>query len=631
MSTLIDLFTNPYIGSYTPLLDGCVILLSTYLISILHPFTSLKDNKNNRTLFIMCLVLLDTASVLNIISHRLSLLDDITFFGMISICDAMYAINLGLVFYIFVIFYWSLTHANVDMRHKNNVFVSLIVICYIVIRLLCLLIVLLNSNYKDSFNMISIYSAFLFYLILGTDVITVFLKYDRKNNITHYYVKVSALLTYAFLILTVVVLHTKTYVTLLFFTPMLSILYFHHSYSFDVVTGSVDYNGFVDYLKKHMMYGNKNVYCGSIVEFVSTDSMNEYVSSLFQEEALKSVKLFSYKSLNQYIYLYRKDDAASVRTCLKKNFDVCDAHYMCSSFDDLTKVDIILSVVRGVFFTFKYNGSSKWKILQQKDIDKYIRLDAIRSEMIDICNKYDLDDPRVLVYCQPIYNTHTNSFDTAEALMRMELPGLGFIYPNEFIPIAEEFHLIHNLTLVILNKVSSFIEQCNKDGYNIKRISVNLSMDEFRNKNMCKEIYDIIGKYDIQNNQIALELTESVDNIDVSILSAYLNDIKSHNILLYLDDFGTGYSNFSRIYELPFDVIKFDMHLLSNSLGGKAKSINSVIPSFKDNGFELVHEGVETEIDEQSCIDLGFDYLQGYKYSKPIPINELILFLNKKS
>ena len=104
-------------------------------------------------------------------------------------------------------------------------------------------------------------------------------------------------------------------------------------------------------------------------------------------------------------------------------------------------------------------------------------------------------------------------------------------------------------------------------------------------------------------------------------------------IKFYLDDFGTGYSNMERILELPFDIIKFDRSLVAASDGNERyeKMIDSLAKMFSELKYSVLYEGVETEGDEERCKAMAAKYLQGYKYSRPIPISELRNYFSRLS
>ena len=104
-----------------------------------------------------------------------------------------------------------------------------------------------------------------------------------------------------------------------------------------------------------------------------------------------------------------------------------------------------------------------------------------------------------------------------------------------------------------------------------------------------------------------------------------LNELRDSGIKFYLDDFGTGYSSFERIMKLPFDIIKFDRSLtVASGVDVKTETMVSYLAHmFTDMNYSVLYEGIEDENDEERCIAMFARYLQGYKYSKPIPIEQL--------
>ena len=269
--------------------------------------------------------------------------------------------------------------------------------------------------------------------------------------------------------------------------------------------------------------------------------------------------------------------------------------------------------------------------VQPGDPDKYRRYEDVLDELADIAAKQNPEDPRVLVYCQPVLNLRTGKYDTAEALMRLKLEEAGFVYPDLFIPLAEENGYIHALTKIILGKTCRELHDLIDEGYEITRISVNVSALELRDQDFCADIEEIIDKSGVDCERIAIELTESRSESDFLLMKERIEELKSKGITFYLDDFGTGYSNMERILELPFDIIKFDRSMVI--AGGQDKRSEQVLGSLADLfsklNYSVLYEGVENEKDEQMCRNLSASYLQGYKYSKPIPISGLREFLTR--
>ena len=116
------------------------------------------------------------------------------------------------------------------------------------------------------------------------------------------------------------------------------------------------------------------------------------------------------------------------------------------------------------------------------------------------------------------------------------------------------------------------------------------------------------------------------------MVKSVLERLQALGIKFYLDDFGTGYSNFERLIGLPIDIIKFDRSLtiLASKNDESQFMVGSFSEIFKKADYQILFEGVEDEQDEMQCINMNAQYLQGYKYSKPIPMEQLNDFLEKK-
>lgn len=261
----------------------------------------------------------------------------------------------------------------------------------------------------------------------------------------------------------------------------------------------------------------------------------------------------------------------------------------------------------------------------------FMQAHRIQHVLADIRNKRDLNDPRVLCYAQPIYSVKDGGFRTAEALMRLDLDG-EIIYPNKFISVAEKNSCLHVITCIMLNKVCRAIKELETE-YDFDAITINCSSSEFSDKNLHRELINIIESNGVDKSKIRLELTESAMSEDYENITENMTKLNQAGVQFYLDDFGTGYSNLERIVSCPFNTVKFDKTLLYKSLDSENTNslITYMIDVFKQLGFVVLVEGVENEEQNQYSIDRGFDYIQGFKYAKPAPVEELSKFFSKKN
>lgn len=237
-----------------------------------------------------------------------------------------------------------------------------------------------------------------------------------------------------------------------------------------------------------------------------------------------------------------------------------------------------------------------------------------------IAEKKDMEDGHVRVFCQPIYSTKRHGVISAESLMRLYVPDYGFLFPSVFIPIAEQENCIHTLSLIIFNKVCQYLS----DDPAVDIVTVNFSVQELVKKDFVSDIMDAVEKYGINPKRIGIEITESMMESNFKSLLSVTTALKDQGFSILIDDFGTGYSNLGRTLELPVTVVKFDRSLLLAAEKASGREIiYGLVHIFKKMGIQTLCEGVENEDEEIFCQNASLDYLQGYLYSRPIPIENL--------
>ena len=274
--------------------------------------------------------------------------------------------------------------------------------------------------------------------------------------------------------------------------------------------------------------------------------------------------------------------------------------------------------------------AGSWRVITSEDVVGFSRRQQLIQYMKEIVADGDLNDGRVLVYCQPVWNIQENRYDTGEALMRLSFNG-EVVQPYEFIELAEKTGAIYFLGQVLLNKTCKAIHKLVADGYELKRISVNFSIYDFRERGFCDDVLGIIKEAGIDYDKIAIEMTETQNETDFLTVKEKMQSLRSVGMKFYLDDFGTGYSNYERIMELPFDVVKFDRSLVQASAESDTSVLmmSSMAKMFSGMNYILLYEGVENDLDVERCAKMHAEYLQGYHYSKPVPIEKLSDFFEK--
>ncbi|MCR4903183.1 MAG: EAL domain-containing protein [Butyrivibrio sp.] len=275
-------------------------------------------------------------------------------------------------------------------------------------------------------------------------------------------------------------------------------------------------------------------------------------------------------------------------------------------------------------------GPVKIAVSGRETENNFVENRVILEGLENIALENNLDDPRVICYAQPIYDVKSNNFKTAEALMRLRLDN-KMIPPYKFIPLAEKNGYIHILTRIMLNKVCISIKEL-EEKYDFDAITVNCAPAEFSDVNMYADILEIIELNDIDKSKIRLELTESAMFDNYEAVKYNMERLEASGIRFYLDDFGSGYSNIERISTCDFMTVKFDKTLLYKAMENKnvEEIIISMIDMLKRMGMITLVEGVEDEEQSSYCIEHGFDFIQGFKYAKPAPINQLSEYFVEK-
>ena len=426
--------------------------------------------------------------------------------------------------------------------------------------------------------------------------------------------------------------------------PVVAMMYVMHSNPYDAMLGTNDVVAMRDYVQ----------YCHDRkLDFVF---MSLYMREFDEEgktipvEMQASVRQFSYK-LVRNARVFKVSKGHMILVFLKKRYPDYEAKIQSvvegfmplyeafrydykivigESVDEISSKNEYVSYIRNIQRTMAECSVHR---VDEEDVREFDRNLYISKELADINRRGDLDDPRVLVYCQPVLNIKTGKYDTAEALMRLDLPETGIVYPDQFIRLAEEQGFIHMLTEIILHKTCEAIRRFTEAGYEIKRISVNVSALELKDENFCGDVIAIIRKSGVSGDKIAIELTESQNEGDFMLMKRKIAELKEKGLIFYLDDFGTGYSNMERIMELLFDIIKFDRALViaSETEERSRRMVENRANMLSNMDYSVLYEGVEKDEDETLCRSMSATYLQGFKYARPAPIVELKEYLSKSA
>ena len=228
------------------------------------------------------------------------------------------------------------------------------------------------------------------------------------------------------------------------------------------------------------------------------------------------------------------------------------------------------------------------------------------------------------VYFQPQYNHSTGTLIGAEALVRWKSQKYGFISPADFIPALEEMSLIPTLDLYVFEHVCQFLRGCIDSNRALARVSVNMSRNDILSPEYIERLDAIRQKFDIPTRLIHVELTETAAVTGTQVVVDSIKKLHKLGYTVEMDDFGSGYSSLNVLKDIEFDVLKLDLQFINGAIGSDRGGtiLSSVIRMAKWLKLPVIAEGVETVEQADFLKSVGCDYVQGYLYSKPLPVEE---------
>lgn len=263
-----------------------------------------------------------------------------------------------------------------------------------------------------------------------------------------------------------------------------------------------------------------------------------------------------------------------------------------------------------------------------------MNLDRVRRDKaVEKAVKLAMDREDIMVHYQPIYSVGKGTYNSAEALVRLKDDDLGWVSPDEFIPLAEKNGLIVDLGDMILEQVCRFIRDFNIKDSSIEYIEVNISTVQLIHKDFASRVKRILEKYDVTPDQINIEITETATMGDASVVDDNIRELVEYGIKFSLDDYGSGYSNIDYINQMPFSIIKLDKNIIWEAFKNDKAGITLKYTIGMLNALQLliVAEGVETEDMKNHLVEIGCHYMQGWYYSKAVSDHEFMALIEKSA
>lgn len=233
-----------------------------------------------------------------------------------------------------------------------------------------------------------------------------------------------------------------------------------------------------------------------------------------------------------------------------------------------------------------------------------------------------IDNHEFQVYLQPKYISSLEKPYGAEALVRWIHPKKGMINPAKFIPLFEANGSIAKLDLYVWEQVCILIRKWLDQDKKPAPISVNMSRLDAYNVDVVAQLKKLVDKHHVPIDLLHIEVTESAYIEDFKALISTVKRLKKLGFKIYVDDFGAGYTSIKTLNNAKIDVIKFDQSLLDNNTERGKCIIKELVSLAKSLNIKTVMEGVENEDQVAFFKNVGCDFIQGYYFARPMPIEE---------
>lgn len=283
------------------------------------------------------------------------------------------------------------------------------------------------------------------------------------------------------------------------------------------------------------------------------------------------------------------------------------------------EIDSIKAYAEAALYQAKKEGKSTYHIFSDdlvKNFNERVTIHALMRRAIK-------NNEFFMVY-QPIYDVEKNKITSLEALARWRHPRRGLIMPGVFMPIAEETGMIVEIGAMALQMVCKDLIWLDKNTDQKKiNVAVNLSINQFKKRELIKKIRDTVSDSGIDFNRIQFEVTESTMMDSVQSSSKDLDELMKMGFSLSIDDFGTGYSSLSRLKEVDVKKLKIDKSFITDIDSDQENQaiVTAVVQMAHALKIRVVAEGIETKEEAEMVINLQCDELQGYLISKPVTMD----------
>ncbi len=288
--------------------------------------------------------------------------------------------------------------------------------------------------------------------------------------------------------------------------------------------------------------------------------------------------------------------------------------------DDAKSVTELIQYADLAMYQAKQVGRNTYQFHTQE-----LTLAASERLALETSLRYALEREEFVLHYQPLINALTGAIIGVEALVRWQPDDQNLVFPNKFIPIAEETGLIVPLGEWVLRTACIQAFAWTNAGLPPIIMAVNLSGRQFQSGKIVALVKDVLNETGLPAHQLELELTESIVMDQAEQAISTLDGLKALGVRLAIDDFGTGYSSLAYLTRFPIDKLKIDRSFVSDitEKTNANEIVSTIVAMAKSLKLDVLAEGVENQQQLNCLCQYGCDQYQGYLFSKPVPKNEI--------
>ncbi len=409
----------------------------------------------------------------------------------------------------------------------------------------------------------------------------------------------------------------------------------------DSVTGRDNYEKMLMDIEKIFVENKQTEYSVCYMDIVKFKYINENYGYVEGDRLLRSISdglaeirqdgdYFARVSADRFVFLVRDKDQDHVikrmndlqnrvseenrRQNVTYPFRLLIGIYLINELEDkmsvLDKANIARKSIKDSdIYVAVYDNKMHEVILKEREIEAIMRK--------------SLENQEFQVYLQPRVDIYTGETVGAEALVRWQRTNSDFLYPDVFIPLFEKNGFIKDLDFYVYEKVCKMLRSRMDSGKEVVPVSLNVSRLHLVGDDFLRKFNKLVHKYQIPEDLLELELTESLLVEDPAVMIDTVNQLKANSYSVSIDDFGSGYSSLNILKQLQFDVLKIDKEFLGEGdfEYNEVIILRSVIQMAKELEMKVLIEGVETHEQVRLLQELECDYAQGYYFARPMPMH----------